>query len=114
MTGPKNAFSDIRTRPAEGRSRAKAQGKQIGPTLCPYPGAADITSTNIPARSNCNFGHYFFVNGLFKGGLTVLFLIAFLGDNWVGRHRWGTIGIAFLVGVGILFPLCLLMRKEDW
>jgi hypothetical protein len=57
---------------------------------------------------------YFFVNGLFKGGLTVLFLIAFLGDNWVSRHDWGTIGIAFLVGVGILFPLGLLMRKEDW
>jgi hypothetical protein len=54
------------------------------------------------------------VNGLFKGGLTVLFLIAFFGDNWVSHHHWGTIGIAFLVGVGILFPLCLLMRKEDW
>jgi hypothetical protein len=57
---------------------------------------------------------YFFVNGLFKGGLTALFLIAFLGDNWASRHQLGTIGIAFLVGGGILFPLCLLMRKEDW
>jgi hypothetical protein len=59
-------------------------------------------------------GTYFFINGLCKGGLTVLFLVAFLGDNWVSHHRWLTVGVAVLVGGGIIFPLALLMRKEDW
>jgi hypothetical protein len=59
-------------------------------------------------------GIYFFVNGLFKGGLTVLLLFVFLGDNWVSGHHWATIAIAFLVGGGIIFPLALLTRKEDW
>ena len=59
-------------------------------------------------------GAYFFLNGLSKGGLTVLFLIVFLGDNWVSHHHWASIGIAFLVGGGIIFPLALLMRKEGW
>ena len=59
-------------------------------------------------------GIYFCVNGLFKGGLTVLVLFVLLGDNWVSRHHYATIAIAFLVGVGIIFPLALLMRKEDW
>src|SRR6266404_787193 len=59
-------------------------------------------------------GTYFFVNGLCKGGLTLLLLAVFLGDNWVSHHHWVSIGIAFLVGGGIIFPLALLMRKEDW
>jgi hypothetical protein len=59
-------------------------------------------------------GTFFCVNGLFKGGLTVLFLVLFVGDNWVSRHSWITIGIAFLVGGGVIFPLALLMRKENW
>jgi hypothetical protein len=31
-------------------------------------------------------GIYFFANGLFKGGLTVLLLFVFLGHNWVRRQ----------------------------
>jgi hypothetical protein len=62
----------------------------------------------------CIFGTYFFVNGLCKGGLAVLFLLVFLGDNWVSHHEWVTIAIAFLVGGGVIVPLALLMRKEDW
>jgi hypothetical protein len=50
-------------------------------------------------------GAYFFVNGLGKGGVTILVLMLFFGDNWVTRHQWLSIGIAVAVGGGILFPL---------
>ena len=56
---------------------------------------------------------YFFVNGLAKGGMTILVLMLFLGDNWVTRYQWLSIGIAGVVGVGILFPLIFLMNKEE-
>jgi hypothetical protein len=49
-------------------------------------------------------GGYFFVNGLAKGGVTILVLMLFLGDNWVTRYQWLSIGIAVAVGVGILVP----------
>jgi hypothetical protein len=56
----------------------------------------------------------FFLNGLAKGGLTLLVLDVFLGGNWVGHHTWASIGIAFLVG-GVLIPIpcTYLISKED-
>jgi hypothetical protein len=59
-------------------------------------------------------GTLFFVNGLAKGGLTLLFLGIFLGENWMSRHMWASIGIAFLVG-GIVIPIpcAYLISKED-
>jgi hypothetical protein len=45
--------------------------------------------------------------------MTILVLMLFLGDNWVTRYQWLSIGIAVAVGVGILFPLIFLMNKEE-
>ena len=58
-------------------------------------------------------GAYFFVNGLAKGGITLLVLALFLGDKWITRHLWVSIAFAFVVGGGIIFPLMFLMKKED-
>jgi hypothetical protein len=35
-----------------------------------------------------------------------------LADIWLSYRHWLSIGIAFLVGGGILFPLLFLMNKE--
>jgi hypothetical protein len=59
-------------------------------------------------------GCIFVVNALAKGGLTILVLDEFLGWNWVGRHMWASIGIAFLVGEMVIpVPCAYLMSKED-
>jgi hypothetical protein len=57
-------------------------------------------------------GTYFFVNGLAKGGITLLLLALFVGDNWVIHHQFLSVVIAFAVGGGILFPLFFLTNKE--
>lgn len=56
----------------------------------------------------------FFLNGLAKGGLTVLALDILVGDNWVSHHAWASIGIAVLMG-GVLIPIpcAYLISKED-
>jgi hypothetical protein len=59
-------------------------------------------------------GSLFFVNGLAKGGLRILVLAVILGWNWVDRHTWASISIAFLVGgIAISIPCAYLMSKED-
>ena len=59
-------------------------------------------------------GSLVFVNGLAKGGLTILVLGAFLRWEWVEHYTWASIVIAFLVGgIIILIPCAYLLSKED-
>jgi hypothetical protein len=74
----------------------------------------EITDPHHQAGCNWHFEYRLFLNGLAKGGLTLLVLDMFLGGNWVGHHTWASIGIAFLVG-GVLIPIpcAYLISKED-
>ena len=74
----------------------------------------EIPDPYLQTRRNWYFGQPLFCERLAKGGLTILVLGVILGWNWVDRHTWASIGIAFLVG-GIVIPIpcAYLMSKED-